>query len=143
MLLEDELFLWFVKLRARKLPLRDTDLQKKALIIAKRILVDPEVSLKDAEKEQYIKFCASSGWVDNFKNRHKIVNRFITTKCTFLKEDIQKALVTYFEELNTLTQSLKPKLFFNMDKTVIFFELSTERTLELKSKKSIGMLSSG
>lgn len=142
-LLEDYLFTWFLIQRARKLPIRDTDVQKKALIYSKRILLDEEILLKVEEKTLYENFSASAGWLDKFKQRHKICSRFFTTVCTKSKEDIVKALTNYFEELNNKMKDLRPNFIYNMDETAIFMELNTGHTLELKSKKVVSRLSSG
>jgi len=67
--LEAELFDYFLKLRARKLPVSDWTLQTKAKKISKNMLKDPEIELSSKEKAEYEKFEASRGWVTNFKKK--------------------------------------------------------------------------
>lgn len=141
-LLEQELFEWFLKCRARKLLVSQTTLVTKALKIAKSIVTDPSIELSALDKKAYIDFSASNGWVDKFKARFKIGKRFITTKCSVPIEQIRTSLKSYFDELNTFMDTKKPIYIFNMDEMAIFFELSKNYTLEVKGKKTVGQITS-
>lgn len=116
--LEEEMFLWFLSKRARKLTVSQANLVKKALKKSKEILVDPELALTEAEKQAYTSFSASNGWVQKFKDRYKIVRRFITTKCTKTIEEMKPIIEAYFSELNDTLDTLKPKYIYNMDEVL-------------------------
>jgi len=115
----------------------------KALKLSKQILFDPEVSLTNKEKKAYKDFESSNGWVDRFKKRYKIAQRFITTKCTKNIDDMKISLQASFTDLNNTILEKTPTLLYNMDEVGIFFELSRDRTLEIKGKKVVGKFSSG
>lgn len=66
-ILEEELFGWFLKKRIQKICLSQNLLINKALKLAKTILTDPDITLTAQEREAYIKFEGSNGWIDNFK----------------------------------------------------------------------------
>jgi len=60
-------------------------------------------------------------------------------------EEMKPLIETYFSEVNTLFQTLKPSyhIIFNMDEVPIFFELCTDQTLDIRGRKVIGRISSG
>lgn len=80
--------------------------------------MDPELALTEAEKQAYTSFSASNGWVQKFKDRYKIVRRFITTKCTKTIEEMKPIIEAYFSELNDTLDTLKPKYIYNMDEVL-------------------------
>jgi len=143
LMLEEELFLWFIKCRARKLILSQTSLITKALKIAKNILTDETLSLSQEQKENYGSFSASNGWIDRFKSRYRIASRFITTRCTQTIEEMQISIKAYFEDLNKTIHTLNPLIIYNMDEVGIVFEPTSNHTLEVKGKKIVGKFSSG
>lgn len=142
-ILEEELFMWFLKCRARKIMMTQNSLIKKALKLSKTILLDEEVELTTAEKEAYINFGASNGWVDKFKKRYNLGRRAITTLCSKNKDEMKISLESYFKDLNETMEKLNHPTVYNMDETCVFFELSRDYTLEVKGKKIVGAFSSG
>lgn len=96
-ILEEELLVWFLTLRARRLCVTNSKLQKKALRIKEKIIED-EV-MPEGTKKIYRAFTASDGWVQNFRTRHCLVRRGITTKCDKTVEEIRASLKQYFTEL--------------------------------------------
>jgi len=142
-ILEEELYLWFLKARARKIIISQNSMIKKALKLSKSVLMDTEVKLTPQEKDSYVKFEGSNGWYEKFRKRYKLASRFITTRCSKNAEEIKNSLNSYFTELNQIIENEKPARIYNMDEVCIFFELSTERTLEIKGKKVVGGFSTG
>lgn len=142
-ILEEELFLWFVKKRAQKIILSQNTIFTKALRLCKSILMDEEVTLSPEEKDAYVKFEGSNGWLHKFKGRYNIVSRFVTTKCQKNAEEMKIAVESYFKELNEMTDALNKPRVYNMDECCIFFELNRGQTLEVKGKKVVGAFSSG
>lgn len=122
-ILEEELFLWFLKWRARKVYVSQSTISKKALKLAKSIMADPDIKLSEEEKKAYRDFGASNGWVDNFQTRYKITNRRITTKCTKALEEVKENLKVYFDDLNATIARLNPPQIFNMDEVNMSFFL--------------------
>jgi hypothetical protein len=88
--LEEELFEWFLVLRARKISVTNTTLQKKARKIKAKILEDDGINA--ATKNLYKGFTASDGWTKNFKRRYSLSRRAITTKCEKTVEEMKAAL---------------------------------------------------
>ena len=142
-ILEEELYLWFLNARARKIAINQSTLVKKALKLSKSILMDPEVTLSPQEKEAYTNFTASNGWCEKFRGRYNIAHRFITTRCTKHADEIKASLESYFKELNEYIEAKKPTKIYNMDEMCVFFELSHDTTLEIKGKKTIETFSTG
>ena len=143
LILEEELFEWFLKARARKIIMTQSSLVIKALKICKEILMDENLVLTPDKKEAYTKFGASNGWIDRFKTRYRLSSRFITTKCTKSVTEMETSLKAYFADLNNTLDTQKPAVIYNMDETSVFFELSRNHTFELKGKKIVGKFSSG
>jgi len=119
--MEEDVYNWFLKLRARKVQMTDSGLKLKALKLAKSRLADPELNLPLQEKKALIDFQASNGWVEKFKNRYKITRRFITTKCSQPIEEVKPALESYFSELNSAIENIPTRSIYNMDEVSIFF----------------------
>jgi len=142
-LLEEELFNWFLWKRSRQILISTNVLAKKALKICKNFLMDPEITLNQQEKDAYTEFQASNGWVEKFKGRYKIKSRAITTVCTKTIEEMRPVITSYFNELNQSLNDFKPQFIYNMNEVPIFMETCRGRTLELKSKKIVGKLSFG
>lgn len=142
-ILEEDLFEWFLKARARKLIVSQSAFVTKALKICKDILVDENVELLQEERNAHIKFGASNGWMDRFKRRYKLSSRFITTKCSKSVPEMESSLNAYFTDLNNTLDTQKPAVVYNMDETAVFFELSSNHTFEVKGKKIVGKFSSG
>ena len=122
--MEEELFLWFLKSRARKLYITQASLVKKAIIISKEIIADKDINLGENERSAYTKFEGSNDWVEKFKKRYDIGSRSITTKCTQNIEDVKKSLETYFQDLNNKMEELNNPVVCNMDEVAIFFRVN-------------------
>ena len=140
-IMEEELFDWFLTLRARKFSVSNSKLQKKALKIKANILEDDNV--EENIKKIYKGFTASDGWISNFKNRYNLSRRQVTTKCDKTVEEIKESLTVYFRELQLHIVNKNPLHIYNMDEIGLFFEMQNNFTLEVKGKKHIGQWSSG
>ena len=139
--LEEELFNWFLVLRARKMFITDSMLLRKVNKIHGEIIEDSNMSL--TAREPYKTFKCSNGWLQNFKKRHDLVRRAITTTCGKTIEEIRVSLTSYFKDLKLKMDTLNPKFVYNMDEVRIFFEIEKNHSLEIKGKKTVGKITSG
>ncbi len=108
-----------VQCRAQCIPLSGPVIKKKAQEIAKKLEVSD--------------FCASNGWLDRYKQRHRISFHQIST------ESESACLVTIVEWLTViiphLTKGYEARNIFNADECALFFKLMPDKSHVLKGEK--------
>jgi len=87
-LLDDALFEWFIKQRARQLPVTEDSLTTQARKIKAKLLQRPDT--EDQEKLAKMEF--TNGWIDRFKKRHFIRRRKVTTWSKKLASTMRKEI---------------------------------------------------
>jgi hypothetical protein len=87
--------------------------------------------------EALLKFSASNGWIEKFKNRWHITLRKLGTKLMHPYLKLKTAADEYFDELSKYTRAKNVRYFYNMDETAVFFDPGDKETLDLVGSKRI------
>lgn len=121
--LDDALFMWYSAQRERGLPISGPILAQKALSLNKK-LPNPD-----------LKFTASQGWLERWKNRHGI--RQLTLTGESLSSDVAGAekFKKDFEQF-VLSEELTPDQIYNADETGLFYRMLPSKTLASKLEDS-------
>jgi hypothetical protein len=111
--LEKALWLWFCDIRSRNLAVSDEMLQEKGRIFGQRLGVSEG-------------FNFSRGWLQGFKQRHKICLRTIHGEAA----SVDQAVVSVGrEKLLEALSGYQLRDIYNMDETGLFFRLEPNKTL--------------
>lgn len=109
---------WFVQARAKNLPISGLLLQEKAR----------EIAVKNGDEE----FKASNGWLESFKNRHKLT---FSTVCGDSNDVKQQPVDDFVKKLPDL---IATEDIANLDETALFFRAIPRKTLNKKGDKCYG-----
>lgn len=112
---------WFLAARAKNLPVSGPILQSQALAVA--------------EKLKVTNFKASTGWLDSFKTRHKIVFNNLCGEARDVDEEI---VSDWHEKLQSLISNYAPQDIYNGDETGLFFRALPTKSLTLRGEKCVG-----
>ena len=114
-----------VDARQKNLAVHDLDIQRCGLKIAKEIKLDD--------------FHASHGWLENFKNRHRLtslkITNFVSHHQVENREVIEKSKQNFISEFNKVSSHFKPSEIFNTDQTGVEKELHSNRTISFVGEK--------
>jgi hypothetical protein len=114
---EAALLKWFETHRSKNIPLSGVLLKEKATDFARLLNVDG--------------FNASTGWLDKFKARHKIVFRTLHGQA---KDVSDETCENWRKSLPQLLQSYEPKDVFNLDETGLFFKCTPNKTMMFRNE---------
>ncbi|XP_054276524.1 tigger transposable element-derived protein 6-like [Macrosteles quadrilineatus] len=112
---------WLKQCRDKNIPVSGPILQEKAIQYAESL------GKKD--------FCASNGWLHNFKKRNEIIFRKVCGESASVNSNVCDEWKT---ELKKLTESYLPENIYNADETGFFFKCLTDRTLSFKGDSCSG-----
>lgn len=98
------------------------------------------VSIKEkarslAEEFEIADFTASDGWVQKFLGRYNINLQSI---CGELNKVSQEKTSDWISMLEEIKSKFRPQDVYNMDETVIFYNLFPEQTYAIKGEKCYG-----
>lgn len=113
--LDAQVFRWFCLARSKRTPISGPILLTKASKIAS-VLYGPNA------------FKSSIGWLDRFKNRHKISFKSVCGEGAGVD---QVTVADWKQNLSHLTEGYEPKNIFNFDETGLFYKALPKKTLAL------------
>ncbi|XP_030754388.1 tigger transposable element-derived protein 4-like [Sitophilus oryzae] len=112
---------WFVKARAKNIPLSGTLIRSKAKEIASKL--------------DYVTFNASSGWLERFKKRHNITFKTISGESASVNpEDVR----SFIEKIPSRLAEYHPRDIYNADETGLLFLALPDKTFAFKGEKCAG-----
>ena len=99
-------------------------------------------ALEKARELQLTSFRASNWWINEFKEKNKIVSRrvtnFVSYKHQVEREEIETSALTFTEEINnTIITLFQPDEIFNTDQSGFNYEMHRDRTLEISGQRSV------
>jgi len=84
----------------------------KQTVFKDKIIKDEDVV--EETKKVYRAVTVSDSWIQNFRVRHALVCRAITTKCDKIVEEIRASLTKYFIELHNIIDTHTPACVYNI-----------------------------
>ncbi|KAE9546906.1 hypothetical protein FO519_009882 [Halicephalobus sp. NKZ332] len=120
--LEKAILMWFRQVRSQNVAVSGSLLKEKAIKLAKELGIEG--------------FKASSGWLDNFKERHSI--KFRTKQGEGASVDLEVVENWRQEVLRDKLMKYPADDIFNVDETGLFWRIMPNRTLAFKSEKCMG-----
>ena len=86
-------------------------------------------------------FHASHGWLENFKNRHRLtslkITNFVSHHQVENREVIEKSKQNFILEFKNGSSHFKPSEIFNTDQTSVEKELHSSRTISFVGEKGL------
>lgn len=128
--IEIEILDWILSIRTAGLPITDE------LIICRAIFINKSMNFN-------IVCNFSNGWLENFKNRHKIVNRKVGSKIVRITDCSFKIIIDFIESVNYKINSKNYYSVINIDETGIFIDSPINFTLEIKGTKRVDIITTG
>ena len=120
--LERAVYQWFVSVRARDIPVTGPMIQQKAMEYAREL--------------GHVQFTASSGWLQNFKDRHNIAFRAICGESEAVSPEDVTEWITHV--LPDLIKDYASSDIFNADETGLFYRMTPDRTLAFRGEQCHG-----
>lgn len=117
----EALYLWFTQQREKGMPLTGPILQEKAKMLAELL------------GEEGKDFCASSGWLDRFKNRYGIRQLNVCGEKLSADPDAVAVFKTEFEDY---TQGYTKDQIYNADETGVNFKMLPTKSLASSKETS-------
>lgn len=112
---------WLSQALSKNLPVSGTLLQEKAR----------EIAIENGD----VDFKASNGWLESFKNRHKLT---FSAVCGESKDVDPKPVNDFIEKLPDIIAGYKIEDIANCDETALFFRAIPKKTLHKKGEKCYG-----
>ena len=125
---DEQLLVWLLEARDKQLPITTQVLKAKA-----RELICPDQP----------QFKASDGWVQKFKQRHKLVLRMKTSLAQELPATLEERITAFCTQLRRLKEINNFEMIGNMDETPLYFDIVPNHVLDRKGKKSIIVRTTG
>lgn len=119
--LNEAVFFWFTQQRAKGMPLSGPIIQEKAKLLAEML------------GEEGTNFCASSGWLDRFKNRYGIRQLQLSGEKLSADNDAVDVFKTEFLDF---TEGLTKDQIFNADETGLNFKMLPKKSLASQKETS-------
>lgn len=119
---EKALYAWFLEVRAKNIPVDGPMLMAKAKWFAAALGDD--------------NFADNTGWLQRFKNRHKIVGKTISGESgAVISQDIQQWISKEWPEI---CAKFSPAQIFNADETGLFWQMLPSKTLDVRGSTCHG-----
>ncbi|GBL72594.1 Tigger transposable element-derived protein 4 [Araneus ventricosus] len=80
-------------------------------------------------------FKDSNGWLESFKNRHKIIFHKLCGESAFVPESVCEEWIKY---IPALVRGCEPKNIFNADATGLFYQCLPEKNVMFKDEDCRG-----
>lgn len=109
---------WFTQALSKNLPISGTLIQEKAR----------EIAIENGVFD----FKASNGWLESFKNRHKLT---FSSVCGESKDVKPEQVNDFVDKLPDLIAGYKTEDIANCDETALFFRAIPKKTLHKKGEK--------
>lgn len=120
-IIDDVVFEWFVRARAKNIPISGVLIKQQALEVAK------EIKMED--------FKASNGWLEKFRNRHSISFKSVSGEAGDVDMTVVK---NWKEKIGSYIKNYEIKDIYNADETGLFFKALPDKTMTLKGEKCTG-----
>ncbi|GBO05028.1 Tigger transposable element-derived protein 4 [Araneus ventricosus] len=113
---------WFTQCRDQGIPISGQMMQRKA-----------EDFAKELGRGEHFK--GSNGWLESFKNKHKIVLRKLFSEKASIPESVCEE---WIKDIPALVKGYEPKNIFNADETGLFYKCLPDKTTMFKDEEYRG-----
>jgi len=119
--IDDEVLLWFSKLRERNLPVSGPMIQEK--------------SKEVAEKHGFTKFQGSNGWLEKFRRSHNIAHKAVCGEAASVDKDMVEQ---WKAKIAGIIAKYDARNIFNADEKGLFYRVLPSKTMAFKDDKCTG-----